>query len=169
MRKILKVIDSISGYTGKIFSWACVALILVLTYETVMRYVFNAPTVWAHLVGMMLGGSIVFMGFAYVHLHKQHLRIDVVYIKLSPRKRAVIDVVFALIFLFPLLGVLINTSFSWAVNSWVTGEVRIESWWYPPAAPFRTLMVVGLCIFALQCFAQFFRDVYFLVRNTSYD
>ena len=169
MKKVLKVIDSISEYTGKIFSWACVALILVLSFETIMRYVFNAPTTWAHLVGMMLGGTIVFMGFAYVHLHKGHLRIDVIYIKLSPKKRAVIDVVFALLFLFPLLGVLINTSFQWAVRSWVTGEVRIESWWYPPAAPFRTVMLVGLCIFGLQCFAQFFRDLYFLIRNKPYD
>ena len=169
MKKILKVIDSISEYTGKIFSWACVALILILSYETMMRYVFDAPTNWAHLVGMMLGGTIIFMGWGYTHVHQKHLRIDVLYVKLAARKKAAIDVVFALIFLFPLLYVLINTSFSWMVKSWVTHEVRIESWWYPPAAPFRTVMVVGLCIFTFQCLAQFFRDVYLLVRNKPYD
>jgi len=169
LKKILKVIDSISEYSGRIFSWACVALILILSYETMMRYVFDAPTVWAHLVGVMLGGTIIFMGWGYVHLHQGHLRIDVIYVKLSPTKRAVIDVVFCLLFLFPLLYVMLDTSISWAVKSWVTGEVRIESWWYPPAAPFRTIMVVGIFIFVLQAFAQFFRDAYLLIRKKPYD
>lgn len=169
MKKILKVIDSISDYSGRVFGWCSVALILVLTYEVISRYVFNAPTIWAHLVGMMLGGTIVFMGWSYTHLHEKHLRIDVLYTRCSPRRKAIIDVVLCLVFLLPLLGVLINTSISWMWQSWITGEIRTESWWYPPAAPFRTVVVVGLCLFTLQALARFFRDFYLLIRNKPYD
>lgn len=168
MGKILKVIDSISEYSGKGVSWVCLALILVLAYETVMRHVFDAPTIWAHLLAMMLGGTAVFMGCAYTHLHHGHLRIDVLYGKFPPRVKAIIDAVLDVIFFFPLLGVLIYSSASWAWRSWMTGELRIESWWYPPAAPFRTVMLIGLSLFALQCVAQFLRELYLLVRNRPY-
>lgn len=165
MGKLLKVIDSISEYSGKVFSWACLALILVLAYEVVMRHVFDAPTIWAHLVAMMLGGTIVFMGYSYTHLHHGHIRIDVLYGKFSPRGKAIADIVCDLLILFPVLAALIYVATPWMWRSWVTGELRIESWWYPPAAPFRTVMLVGLSLFALQSMAEFLREVHQLVRN----
>lgn len=169
MRRILEIIDSISEYTGRAAKWICVALVIVLTYEVMMRYVFNAPTIWAHLTSMMLSGAIVMMGLAYTHLHHGHIRVDIFYTRLSPRGKAVTDVICALLFLFPLLAIFLRTSASWMWRSWIEGEVRIESYWYPLAGPFRTVMFLGVCLFALQAVAQFIRDLYFLVRNKPYD
>ena len=169
MRKIIKVIDTISEYSGKTFRWTCVALVLVLAYEVMMRHVFDSPTTWVHLTSIMLGGTIVFMGYAYTHLHHGHIRIDVFYGKLSPRWKAITDILGDIFILFPLLGMLIQQSFFWMWRSWVTHEVRIESWWYPPAAPFRTVMLVGLCLFTLQAIAEFLREIHLLVRSKPYD
>ncbi|MGB2878004.1 MAG: hypothetical protein WBB97_08255 [Dehalococcoidales bacterium] len=37
--------------------------------------------------------------------------------------------------------------------------------WYPITGPIRTVVVLGLCLFALQGVAQFIRDLYRLIRN----
>jgi len=79
------------------------------------------------------------------------------------------DVVCAAIFFFPLMGILLKTSIFWAVRAWARSEVMIESYWYPPAAPFRTAIAVGICLFALQGLAQFIRDLYFVIRRKALD
>jgi len=169
MRNILRVIDSISEWTAKAISWFCVALILVLVFDVVERYVFGGATVWAYETAVMLGATIYVMGWAYVHRLREHIRVDVFYVHLSLRKQVIIDIVGTLLFLLPLLYVMIDTSIFYMVRAWKIDEVLAETFWYPPAFPFRTMMVVGLSLFTIQVVAQFIRDLYLLVRNKAYD
>lgn len=166
MKKLLITIDSISEHSGRVVSWLVVILVLTLTYETIMRYVFNAATIWAHLTAMMIGGSIVLLGLAYTELHKRHIRIDVIYSRMSDRGQALLDVIGAFVFLLPVLIALVSIAFSKMYASWATGEVRIESYWYPPAAPFRTVYFIGVSLFALQCLAKFIRDLSTLIGKS---
>ena len=165
MRAIVRVIEAISEGTGKVVRWACVALVLVLVFEVIMRYAFTAPTIWAHQTSVMLGSTFAGLGWAYVHRHHGHVRIDVFYARLSPRGKAIVDVLCTFFLLFPLLLVLIflATKFMW--TAWVEHEVLIESYWYPPSGPIRTITVLALCLFLLQGVAQFIRDLYFVIRN----
>jgi len=165
MRTIIRVIDSISEYTGRTVLWLCVVLIFVLAYETTARYVFNAPTNWAMETGEMLGATIAVMGWSYTHRHHGHIRVDVFYARLSPRGKAIVDVTCSVLFLFPLLAILIYTSATWMWFSWKMNEKLIESNWLPPAGPIKTVVLLGVCLFALQALAQFIRDFYLLIRN----
>ena len=169
MRKVLKIVDAISDYSGRTFSWLALALVLVLVFEVVARWGFNRPTIWAHLTSQMMGGTLVVIGLAYAHVHRKHLRIDIIYRQLPTRVKLILDICFFLVFMVPVLYVFLTNSAEWAVQSWVMGEVRDESWWYPPAAPFRTIYLLGWCTFTLQCLARFFRDFYFAVRSKPYD
>ena len=169
LRFILKVIDSISEHLGSSARWLCVVLVFVGAFDVMMRYVFNAPTVWAYETMIMLGGATYAFGWAYDHLHKAHIRVDVLYAHLSPRRKALTDVICTAVFFFPLIAILIKTSLWWARRAWSLGEVMIESYWYPPAAPFRTAIAVGICLFALQGAAQFIRDLYFVIRRKALD
>ncbi len=169
LRLILKVIDSISQQAGSLARWLCPALVLVGAYDVILRYAFNAPTVWAYETMIMLGGATYALGWAYTHLHKSHIRVDILYTRLSPRKKALTDLICAAVFFFPMMAILIRTSLWWAVEAWSIGEVMIESYWYPPAAPFRTAIAVGICLFTLQGLAQFIRDLYFVIRRKALD
>jgi len=165
MRTIVRVIDSISEGTGNAVRWAGVALVLVLVYEVMMRYAFTAPTIWAHQTSCMLGSTFAAVGWAYVHRHNGHVRIDIFYARLSARGKAIVDVLCAFFLFFPLLLVLIYTATEFMWTAWVESEVLIESYWYPPSGPIRTITVLALCLFLLQGVAQFIRDLHFAIRN----
>jgi len=169
MRIVLKTIDTLSEYSGKIFLWLVIALIGVLAFETVSRYVFNAPTNWAYETSFMIGGALAVMAWSYTHKHKGHIRVDLIYTHLSLRGKAIIDVVSSIVFLFPFLIVLLLGGYSGVEFAWRIHEKFIESDWLPPAGPIKTVVYIGFCLFALQALAQFFRDVYALIRNKSYD
>jgi TRAP-type mannitol/chloroaromatic compound transport system permease small subunit len=169
MRIVLKIIDTLSEYNGRIFLWLVVALIGVLSFETISRYVFNSPTNWVYETSYMIGGALAVMAWSYTHKHRGHIRVDLVYTHLPLRGRAIIDVVSSIIFLFPLLAVLLYGGYSGVEFAWRASEKFVESDWMPPAGPIRTFIFVGFCLFALQSLAQFFRDVYQLIRSKPYD
>ena len=169
MRKILRVVDSVSRFSGKVGSWVCIALVSVVVYDVILRYVFNAPTMWGFETAIMLGATIWALDWAYTHSLRAHVRVDVIYSRLSLRKRAIVDVVGTLFIFFPLLAVFIYASFSKMWQSWLVGEVGIESYWYPPLAPLRTIVLIGFCLLAFQAVAQCIRDLYILVKSKSYD
>jgi TRAP-type mannitol/chloroaromatic compound transport system permease small subunit len=167
MRTIVRVIESISEWAGNAVRWACVALVLVLVFEVMMRYAFTAPTIWAHQTSCMLGSTFAAIGWAYVHRRGGHVRIDIFYARLSARGRAAVDMLCAFFLLFPLLLVLIYTATEFMWTAWIEGEVLIESYWYPPSGPIRTITVLALCLFLLQGVAQFIRDLHFVIRNKT--
>jgi len=169
MRATLRLVDSISEWTAKVVSWLCVALVLVLVFDVVERYVFGGATVWAYETGTMLGATIYVMGWAYVHRMREHIRVDVIYVHLSPRVQLIIDVTGTLLFFLPLLYVMIDTSIYYAVRAWRIDEVLAETFWYPPAGPFRTVVVVALFLLAFQTVAHLIRDFYKLFKNKAYD
>lgn len=167
MKKVVQVINSISEYSGMVILWAVIALIVVLCYEVIARYVFNSPTIWALETSKMLGGVIAVVGWGYTYLHNGHIRVDVLYVRLPPRGKALVDVVLALLFLFPVIGILIFSGISWAATSLATGEKMVESSWLPPAAPFRIVIAVGFFFFAMQCVARFITDLHLLTRGSE--
>jgi TRAP-type mannitol/chloroaromatic compound transport system permease small subunit len=136
-----------------------------MAVAVIMRYVFGASTLWAYEVGLMIGATIYVMAWAYVHKNHGHVRVDILYQRLSPRKQAIIDVIGDLFLFIPLMILLVSLSVDWAWRSWATNEKMYETGWYPPASPLRTMVALGVCLFALQGLAQFIRDLYLLIRN----
>lgn len=169
MRRLLRVIDSISEVAGKVGSWAVVALILVLCVKVIARYIFNQPTIWSYEMASMLGVTVAYLAWSYTLRHHGHVRVDVFYTRWSTRRKAVVDVLGTLLLFLPLVFAMIYFSVERAWFAWSISERLMETNWYPPALPIRTVMAVGFILLILQGLAQFTRDLYLLVRNKPYD
>jgi len=169
MRKALRIVDSISEWAGKTTQWLSISLVILVTYEVIMRYVFNKPSLWPFDMACMMGLTLYVLAFAYVLRHKAHVRVDVFYTHLPSRGKAIIDILGALILFFPLVILLTKSSYTWMLNSWAKGETVFLTGWEPPAGPVRTVVAVGFSILALQGLAQFIRDIYLLIKGRAYD
>lgn len=169
MRTVTRVIDSISEWVGKTARWFVVALVLVVTYGIIKRHVFNAPELWPYEVAIMLGAAVWILGLSYVHRYDGHVRVDVIYSRLSPRLRGIIDVIGSILSFFPIFILVVYVSANWAWDAWVTDERMAETGWYPPAAPLRTVVMLGFLFFALQGVPQFVRALHLLRRSKPYD
>ena len=169
LKRVIKTIDSISELSGSIGKWFALLLVLAGTYETVSRHFFNAPTIWAYDTLCMSGGALYLLGASYDYLHDAHTRVDLFFNMLSPRKRAFMNVIGSLIFFFPLTIIMFKLAFTWAVRAWKIKEVFFNSFWYPPAGPYRTIFAIGLFLLILQGVANFIRDFYFMVRGETLD
>jgi TRAP-type mannitol/chloroaromatic compound transport system permease small subunit len=169
LRKILRIIDTVSQYAGSLAKWFAWVLVLVGTYDTIARHFFNAPTVWAYDVLCMSGGVLYVMGWSYDSLHDSHIRVDSIYRKLSDRQKALLDAISALFLFFPLMYMFLTSSVSWAVRAWRINETMTSTFWYPPAAPYRTVFAIGIILLILQGSAKFIRDVHLLIKGVPLD
>jgi len=169
MRKVLKSIDTLNEWVGKIGQWFALFLVLNIAQEVIMRYVFNRPSMWAYETSLMFGAALYALGYGYAQRLRAHVRVDVFYIRLSPRGKAIIDAVCGVFIFLPVIGFMVYTSWGWMIHAWVIKEKMVETYWYPPAYPLRTVVALGFAFLLLQGLAQLFRDFYLMIRNKAYD
>jgi len=169
MRAALRIIDNLSEYTGRFIRWFCAILILILTFEVTSRHLFNHPTQWAHQTSLMMSGAIIALGWAYVHRHRAHVRVDVIYSHFPQRAQALIDVALDIIVFFPLLAALTYAAWNKMLYSWEMNEIMVETYWYPPVGPNRTAVFIGLALLGFQGISNFIKSTYLLLRNKPYD
>ena len=169
IKRILRAIDALNERAASISSWLVAVLVVVILYEVVSRYVFNAPTQWGFGSLRMLGSAIVVLGWAYAQLLDSHIRVDFIYTRLSPRKRALVNIIGTGLFFFPLFGAL-TVQAGEAMWGALLGGKFVDIG-YSGAVPLpllhKTLILLGLSLFFLQFGARFARDVYLLARGKA--
>ncbi len=169
LKKVVKTIDFMSEKSGQIGKWFAVVLVIIGSYDTIMRHFFNAPSDWAYDMLCMSGGALYLLGASYDHLYEAHTRVDVFFSMLKPKGKALYNVIAALLFFFPLIGMLLYMGITWAIKAIKVHEVMFTSFWYPPAFPYRILFVIGMLLFFLQGISNFVKDLYFLIRGEKID
>jgi TRAP-type mannitol/chloroaromatic compound transport system permease small subunit len=157
-----------SSWGGLIGRWFVMAVILSIVFEVFMRYVVNSPTVWSYEVSIFLGGSLYALGYSYAERHRSHVRVDVFYIHMSPRTRAIFDTFGGFIFFLPVIAFVVFAAFNKMTWSWGVGEKSVEGFWYPPLYPFRTIIFIGWALLLMQGLANLSRNLYHAIRGKAY-
>jgi TRAP-type mannitol/chloroaromatic compound transport system permease small subunit len=159
----IKLIDRINARVGEWASWLMLVLIGAITYEVVARYFFRAPTSWSLDATWILYGIYFMFGGAYTLMGRGHVRMDFFTSKLPLRRQQWIDIAGYLFFFFPLMILLIYSSYRFIVNSWAIYEKSAISQWRPPIYPIRTLAGIALLLLLMQGIVEFIK----LLREIS--
>ena len=164
MKSLIHAIESMNIWIGRAFGWCILILTLSVSYEVFVRYVLNAPTVWAFDMMVQMYGALFLMAGPYALAQDSHVRADVVYRLLPVRWQASIDFVLYIFFFFP--GMLALFWFGWeiAADSWRYKEVS----WNSPARIqiyfFKTLIPVAGVLLIIQGISECMR-CYLAIRN----
>ena len=165
IKTFLDAVDTVSVWAGKAVSWLLLVLIFALTYDTFMRYVFRAPTVWAFDISYMLGGTIMLMGMAWVTVRREQVRVDILYTRYSPKMKMLVDAVLNVLLFFPLFATLLQRAIPRAMYSFTIGEFSEVGFWRPILWPYRWMLVLALTLWVLTTLGWVIRDLYKLKRG----
>ncbi len=165
MKKLLSLIDALSIWSGKAASWLIILVIGFIIYEILMRYVFRLPTLWVS-ESMVFGSGLTYvLGAAWALQDNRHVKIDLIYGRLTPRQRAVIDSI-TFVFFALYLGV-----FLWATTEYAHRSVLVRetsgSAWDPPVYPIKVALALGIALLLLQGIAKFIRDLHFAIKGNK--
>jgi TRAP-type mannitol/chloroaromatic compound transport system permease small subunit len=157
---IVGAIDGLSLWSGRVFCWLIVPLVVGLTYEVLARYVFHAPTIWAYDVAYMLYGSHFMLGAAYTLYKGGHIRTDIFYQNWSVRTRGAVDAILYLFLFFPGVALFFWMGLQEALHSWDIREVSDASPWRPIIYPFKAVIPIALALLFIQGVSEFLKSAY---------
>ena len=159
MRRYIGFADSLSAWFGKAFGWLIILMTFGMSYEVMVRYLFNRPTPWALDISFIMYGTLFMMGGAYTLSRGGHVRGDFLYRLWSDRTQAKVDLTLYILFFFPGILALVFTGWKYASRSWGYGEVSVNSPAGIPIYQFKTVIVAAGILLLIQGLAQVFRCI----------
>ena len=156
----VNAIDRFTDVIGNAIAWLNVPLVLIVSYEVIMRYLFNAPTIWVFDATYMLYGTIFMLGAAYA-LHKgAHIRTDFFYDKWTVRTKGMVDSISYILFFFPSLIMLLAASGNEAWYSFTIHETSEQTPWRPILWPYKSIVPVTCIFLIIQGISETIKSVY---------
>lgn len=157
IRLYVRWIDAINRFVGRFAMYLLFALGAVLLYSTASRVFLGAPVNWSLEMSQFLLSAYYLLGGAYSLQMDSHVRMDLFYSRLSPRKKAVTDV-FTIAFVVFYLVVLLRGGLSSTEYAITYNQVNYTAW-APPLWPIKSIMTLGIFLMLLQMISQFFKDL----------
>ena len=173
MKRLLSVsqkIDAINESIGKSMYWLTLAAVLVGAFNALVRYL-DRFTGWGLSSNTYieaqwyLFGIFFLMSAAYTLRHNEHVRVDVLYGKLSEKGRAWIDVLGAILFLIPFCVLMIAVCIPAVSNSWAVLEMSPDPGGLP-RYPIKTIIPVAFFFLLLQGISQLIKSTAVLTGTT---
>ena len=163
--KLTNVIDAISGWSGEFVCYWSVIAVFVYYYEVLARYVFNSPTNWAHESMFLMFGMQYLLSGAYALREGAHVRVDVLYLRLSVRSKILVDIITS-VFFFIFAGTLLVTGWIFMMDSVDVWEVSFTEWgiqyW-----PVKISIVLGALLILLQGISKLIKDFVLLFGEAA--
>ncbi|OOY06901.1 TRAP transporter small permease subunit [Thioclava sp. F36-7] len=159
MLRFISFADRLSGWFGKSFGWLVLLMTIGMSYEVIVRYIFNSPTPWAYELSFMMYGALFMVGGAYTLARGGHVRGDFVYRMWPVRVQGLVDFVLYVIFFFPGITALIFAGWKYAARSIRYGEVSASSPAGIPIYQFKAIMVLAGVLLFIQGLAQLCRCI----------
>ena len=142
------VLKKIISKTGKISSWFSLALVLLISTDVLLRYVFNFSTAALYEMEWHLFAIIFLLASPYTLQKNKHVRVDVFYNNFSKRKKNIIDLIGNIIFLIPFSFIIFYTSLSFVEDSYSILESSPD----PGGLPYRFIIksIIPIAFFLLM-------------------
>ena len=87
----MEIYNKIIKYSGYLASALFVSIGFIISYEVVMRYIFNSPTVWVNEISRFLQIWATYLALTYTFHKKEFIRITVLYDKLNEKGKKILD------------------------------------------------------------------------------
>jgi len=159
--RISALIDTINERIGKAVYWLVLVAVLISAGNAIVRKVFNMSSNAFLETQWYLFSAVFLLCSGYTLLRNEHVRIDVITGRLSPRAQAWIDVFGTLFFLLPMTLLFIWLSWPVFVRTFSHNEISTNAGglWIWPA---RLLVPIGFTLLAAQGVSELVKRIAFL-------
>jgi TRAP-type mannitol/chloroaromatic compound transport system permease small subunit len=161
MLAIARAIDALNERIGRAVYWLVLAMVLLSAGNAIVRKVFD----WSSnslLEGQWYLFSAVFLLCAgYTLLKNEHVRIDIIAGRLTPKAQAWIDILGTIFFLMPMAILIMALSWPYFMRAYTEGEISGSAgglilW------PARLLLPIGFALLVLQGLSELVKRIAFV-------
>ena len=156
------LIDKINERVGKGAFWLVLVMTLISAGNATYRFIFNDSSNGLLEIQWYLFAAVFLLCSPYTLQKNEHVRIDVISGKFSPRGLAIIDIIGTLFFLLPMVVLVLWLSLPLVADSFRINEMSANAgglirW------PVKILLPIGFTLLALQGLSELIKRVAFLM------
>jgi TRAP-type mannitol/chloroaromatic compound transport system permease small subunit len=134
--RLEKRINTFSNAIGTFAAFLLLTLLANVFYDVIMRYLFSDVSIGMQELEWHLYATIFLLGITYTLNQNAHVRVDVIYEHLSPKKQAFIDISGTLFLLLPFCFLIAYYGIGFAQESYSLGEASGD----PGGLPYRWII-----------------------------
>jgi TRAP-type mannitol/chloroaromatic compound transport system permease small subunit len=150
-------IDHLVAAIGRAVIWASLLLVVVQFAVVCLRYLLGIGSIWLSESVLYIHATLFLVAAAWTLQQNGHARVDVFYAGTSTRKKAVVDLLGALLLLLPFMAAILWYALPYVARSWSILEHSRETSGLPFVYLLKTLIPVFAFLMALQGVAQAIR------------
>jgi TRAP-type mannitol/chloroaromatic compound transport system permease small subunit len=160
--RLSRAIDALNEAIGHLVYWLVLAAVVVSAANASVRYAFDmSSNGWLELQWYLFS-AVFLLAAGYTLLHNEHVRIDVIVSRLSPRARAWVDLLGGLFFLLPMAILIMLLSWPIVVEAFERNEYSSDAggllrW------PAKILVPIGFLLLTLQGVSEIIKRIGFLL------
>lgn len=156
--KLERGFDKFADFIGMITAITMVLMIINVFYDVIMRYFFKAGSIAMQEMEWHLFSVIILLGVAYTLKEDGHVRVDLIYDRLTPKKKAMINMVGAVFFILP-IAILVGLS---AMGPVFEAIETMEGSGDPGGLPYRWIVKAMI---PLSFFLLIITTIGFFIKN----
>ena len=165
--RLAAAIDNVAERLGRAAAWLSFVLVLVVGVIVVLRYGFQLGSIALQESVMYINGTLFVLGAGYTLKAQGHVRVDVFYSRFSPRGRALVDSLGALLFLLPAAFFIAWISWDYVAVAWRIREGSPEASGLPFVYLLKTLLVVLPVLLAVQGVSELIKSLRIAFGSSS--
>jgi len=169
LKGFVRGIDALNDWVGRTVAWLTLGCVLTCFAVVVLRYAFDMGFPWLQELYVWQHAAVFMAGAGYTMLHRGHVNVDVLYGRLNDRRKAWVDIIGTLVFLFPWLAVVAVNSAPFVMSSWRIGEGASTADGMPAVYLLKSLLWVFCALLFLQGLALIARRALFLAGRGMHD
>ena len=152
--RLAALIDRLNTVIGRAASWCALAIVLLGFAVVLLRYVLGLGSIWLQESIIYAHAALFLLAAAWTLKEGGHVRVDVFYASASPRVKAWVDMLGALLLLLPFCVAVIWFSLPYVARSWAILERSRETSGLPLVFVLKTLIPLFAAMLALQGVSQ---------------
>jgi TRAP-type mannitol/chloroaromatic compound transport system permease small subunit len=159
-RQLARRIDAFQERVGRGVSWLMLAMVVVVFYDVISRYLFNRSTVFVQELEWWLFGMVYLLAAGYTMLHNEHVRVDILYSKWSPRRQATVDLILLFVMFFPACLLIVYTTWPFVKASWLVNEGSPDPGGVPSRWLLKAVIIIGFVLLIVQGISEAIKNFY---------
>jgi TRAP-type mannitol/chloroaromatic compound transport system permease small subunit len=154
-----RAVDALNRMVGRTTYWLVLAAVLISSSNAIARKTLNMSSNAMLEIQWYLFAAIFLLCAGYTLLDNEHVRVDLIFGRLSRRKQLTIEILGTLLFLAPMTILILALSWAPFIDAFTSGEVSSNAgglirW------PVKLLIPLGFALLLLQGVSQLIKNVH---------
>lgn len=157
--KLERGFDKFADYIGTLTAFAMVLMILNVTYDVIARYFFKSGSIAMQEMEWHLFSVIILLGMAYTLKEDGHVRVDLIYDRCTPKRKALINMVGVVTFILPIALLVGISSIDNAYEAFLSNEGSGDPGGLPNRWIVKALIPLSFLLLIITSFGYFIKNL----------